>query len=42
VLDAERAGRHYGLRLPGEEIPPGHGERHAERCLTALALMDAP
>lgn len=42
VLDAERAGNHYGLRLPGEEIAPGHGERHAERCLTALALMDAP
>ena len=42
VLDAERAGRHYGLRLPGEEIAPGHGERHAERCLTALALMDTP
>jgi uncharacterized protein (DUF58 family) len=40
ILDAERAGRHYGLRLPGEEIPPGHGERHAERCLTALALYE--
>lgn len=39
VLDAERAGRHYGLRLPGETIEPGHGSRHAERCLTALALF---
>jgi uncharacterized protein (DUF58 family) len=39
VLDAERGGRHYGLRLPGEVIEPGHGTRHAERCLTALALF---
>jgi uncharacterized protein (DUF58 family) len=38
VLDAERAGRHYGLRLPAETIEPGHGAPHAERCLTALAL----
>jgi len=41
VLDAERAGRHYGLRLPAETIEPGHGARHAERCLTALALFGA-
>lgn len=39
VLDAERAGRHYGLRLPGGDIPPGHGAQHAERCLTALAFF---
>jgi uncharacterized protein (DUF58 family) len=39
VLDAERGGRHYGLRLPGEVIEPGRGARHAERCLTALALF---
>jgi uncharacterized protein (DUF58 family) len=41
VLDAERVGRHYGLRLPDRDIPPGHGARHAERCLTALALLGA-
>jgi uncharacterized protein (DUF58 family) len=41
VLDAERAGRHYGLRLPDGDIPPGHGARHAECCLTALALLGA-
>jgi uncharacterized protein (DUF58 family) len=39
VLEAERGARHYGLRLPGEVIEPGHGARHAERCLTALALF---
>ena len=39
VLDAERGGRHYGLRLPGTVMEPGHGARHAERCLTALALF---
>src|SRR5690349_3234966 len=26
VLDAERAGMHYGLRIPGVEIAPGRGE----------------
>jgi uncharacterized protein (DUF58 family) len=39
VLDAEQSGRHYGLRLPGEVIEPGRGARHAEQCLTALALF---
>ena len=39
VLDAERGARHYGLRLPGEVIEPGNGARHAEQCLTALALF---
>lgn len=40
VLDAERAGRSYGLRLPDAEIPPGQGPEHRHRCLQALALMD--
>ncbi len=39
VLDAERAGRTYGLRLPGLEVAPGHGPRHRHRCLEALALV---
>ena len=39
VLDAERAGRSYGLRLPDTEIPPGQGPGHRHRCLQALALM---
>jgi uncharacterized protein (DUF58 family) len=29
--------RPYGLRLPGNEIPPGHGALHRARCLRALA-----
>ncbi|HCA26749.1 MAG TPA: hypothetical protein DEP05_03765 [Betaproteobacteria bacterium] len=39
VIDAERAGGDYGLRLPGQEIAPASGERHRERCLAALALF---
>ncbi len=39
VLDAERAGRDYGLHLPGTEIPPGHGSHHRHLCLRALAVM---
>jgi len=38
VLAADRAGRHYGLRLPGVEFAPGHGDRHRAACLQALAL----
>lgn len=43
VLAADRAGQNYGLRLPGVEIEPGHGDRHRSACLQALALYgDAP
>jgi uncharacterized protein (DUF58 family) len=38
VLDAERAGANYGLRLPDAELAPGHGEEHRAQCLVALAL----
>ena len=38
VLDAERGGARYGLRLPGSELAPDHGEDHRARCLAALAL----
>lgn len=38
VLEAERAGASYGLRLPQQEIAPGRGDEHRERCLAALAL----
>ena len=38
VLDAEHAGMRYGLRLPGGEVPPGHGERHKAEVLRSLAL----
>src|SRR5581483_4899034 len=38
VLEAERSGAHYGLRLPGVEIGPGRGDAHRAACLQALAL----
>lgn len=38
VLEAERAGGAYGLRLPGTAFAPASGEAHQERCLEALAL----
>jgi len=38
VLDAERSGVHYGLRLPGVEILPARGEAQSGACLQALAL----
>ena len=39
MLDAEQASLCYGLRLPGTEIAPAHGERHLRRCLETLALF---
>ena len=38
VLEADRAGTNYGLRLPGAEVAPGRGEAHRGACLQALAL----
>ena len=38
VLQADRLGLDYGLRLPGHEIQPASGEAHKRRCLEALAL----
>jgi uncharacterized protein (DUF58 family) len=40
VLDAEGAGRHYGLRLPAFSQAPGHGDLHRHECLQALALFE--
>lgn len=37
VLDAERAGLSYGLKLPGRLHPPAHGQEQMRRCLQALA-----
>ncbi len=37
VLQADRLGLDYGLRLPALEIRPGSGEAHKRRCLEALA-----
>jgi uncharacterized protein (DUF58 family) len=41
VLAAERAGNHYGIRLPGVEIALGRGDAHRAACLQALALYSA-
>ena len=38
VLQADRLGVEYGLRLPGGEIAPDSGAAHQRRCLEALAL----
>ena len=41
VVDCDRLGRNYGLRLPGLELRPASGPQHRHECLTALALFDA-
>ncbi|MET0498184.1 MAG: DUF58 domain-containing protein [Steroidobacteraceae bacterium] len=40
IEDAYAAGRAFGLRLPGLDVPPNVGPAHRQRCLTALALFD--
>ncbi len=42
VVDAEREQRDYGLRLPGREFPPAHGDGQRQRVLEALALFEEP
>ena len=39
VVDAQKQGHAYGLRLPGESVNPNLGGAHQRRCLTALALF---
>jgi len=38
VLAADRAGVNYGLRLPGTDVPRGHGVAQKRACLEVLAL----
>lgn len=38
VLQADKLGQDYGLRLPGQQVAPATGEAHKRRCLEALAL----
>jgi uncharacterized protein (DUF58 family) len=38
VLQADKLGQDYGLRLPGVQVMPATGEVHKRRCLEALAL----
>jgi uncharacterized protein (DUF58 family) len=39
VLEAERSGSRYGLRLPPSELRGGRGAEHRHACLRALALL---
>jgi uncharacterized protein (DUF58 family) len=39
IVAADRTQRDYGLRLPGAEFSPAHGESHRHLCLQALALF---
>ena len=40
IVDADRTLEDYGLRVPGAEFTPAHGERHRRQCLETLALFD--
>jgi uncharacterized protein (DUF58 family) len=40
VVTADRTREDYGLRLPGQEFEPAHGDAHRRHCLEALALFD--
>lgn len=39
ILAADQAGREYGLRLPGQTLPPARGRLQRERGLKCLALF---
>ena len=40
IVNADQTREDYGLRIPGEEFPPAHGDAQRRRCLEALALFD--
>ena len=40
IINADRTMEDYGLRIPGAEFSPAHGEAHRRRCLEKLALFD--
>jgi uncharacterized protein (DUF58 family) len=40
IVDADRTLEDYGLRMPGAEFRPAHGEQHRRECLETLALFD--
>lgn len=41
IIDAEKLGLSYGLRIPGHELLPSRGAQHQHTCLKLLALYDA-
>jgi uncharacterized protein (DUF58 family) len=40
IVDADRTQSDYGVRIPGTEFPPAHGDKHRHLCLEALALFN--
>jgi uncharacterized protein (DUF58 family) len=40
IVDADRTQSDYGLRMPGAEFNPAHGDAHRHRCLETLAFFD--
>ena len=40
IVDADRTLEDYGLRVPGVEFEPAHGEQHRRKCLETLALFE--
>lgn len=42
VIAADERRHRYSLALPGSTVPPGSGAAQRHRCLTALALHEAP
>jgi uncharacterized protein (DUF58 family) len=40
VLDACDKEQEFGLRIPGTEISPSHGQPHRHKCLASLAMYE--
>ena len=40
IIEADRTHRDYGLRLPGDEFPPAHGQAQRHKCLASLAFFN--
>jgi uncharacterized protein (DUF58 family) len=40
IINSDRTREDYGLRIPGNEFPPAHGDLQSRQCLEALALFD--
>ena len=39
IINADRTREDYGLRIPGAEFPPSHGDTQRRQCLEILALF---
>jgi hypothetical protein len=40
IVNADQTREDYGLRVPGCEFPPAHGDEQRRQCLETLALFD--